>query len=96
MGITDVWDDVDFYKEKRYHPTQKPLKLIDRLICASSNVGDKVLDPFAGSGSTLISCKKNNRIATVIEIEEEYIEKIKTRLSDKESADNVIQLSCAF
>lgn len=96
MGITDVWDDVDFYKEKRYHPTQKPLKLIDRLICASSNVGDKVLDPFAGSGSTLISCKKNNRIATVIEIEEEYIEKIKTRLSDKESADNVIQLSYAF
>lgn len=32
MGYTDVWDDIDFYKEKRYHPTQKPIKLIERLI----------------------------------------------------------------
>ena len=49
MGITDVWDDIDFYNEDRNHPTQKPVKLIKRLIQASSNKGDTVLDPFMGS-----------------------------------------------
>lgn len=51
MGLTDVWNDIDFYEEVRYHPTQKPIKLIERLIYASSNVGDVVLDPFMGAGS---------------------------------------------
>jgi DNA modification methylase len=37
MGVTDVWNDIDFYKEKRYHPTQKPVQLIERIIKASSN-----------------------------------------------------------
>lgn len=37
LGITDVWCDINFYEEKRYHPTQKPQRLIDRLIIASSN-----------------------------------------------------------
>ncbi len=96
MGITDVWNDVDFYEEKRYHPTQKPLKLIDRLVRASSNKGDKVLDPFAGSGSTLISCKNNGRIATVIEIDERYINKIKQRLNEKTKSEQFVQLSYVF
>lgn len=96
MGITDVWNDVDFYEEKRYHPTQKPLKLIDRLVRASSNKGDKVLDPFAGSGSTLISCKNNGRIATVIEIDEQYINKIKQRMNEKTKSEQFVQLSYVF
>ncbi len=79
MGITDVWDDIDFYSEKRIHPTQKPLPLIERLIKVSSNEGDKVLDPFAGSGSTLIACENNNRIATVIELDKEYFDKMNDR-----------------
>lgn len=96
MGITDVWTDVDFYEEKRYHPTQKPLKLINRLIRASSNEGDKVLDPFAGSGSTLVACESNGRIATTIEIDEEYIAKIKQRLEDNSKFKQYAQLSYAF
>lgn len=72
MGITDVWRDIDFYKEKRYHPTQKPLKLITRLILASSNDGDTVLDPFAGCGSTQLSCIATGRKYIGIEINEEY------------------------
>lgn len=79
MGITDVWNDIDFYSEKRIHPTQKPLPLIERLIKVSSNEGDKVLDPFAGSGSTLIACENNNRIATVIELDKEYFDKMNDR-----------------
>ena len=81
MGLTDVWDDIDFYREKRVHPTQKPLKLIDRLILLSSNEQDKVLDLFSGSGTTMISCEKNNRIATSIEFDEDYYHSIVDRVS---------------
>lgn len=77
MGITDVWNDISFTSEKRIHPTQKPQKLIQRLINVSSNSGDKVLDPFAGSGSTYIACKKLGRIPTTIEIDENYINLLK-------------------
>ena len=44
MGYSDVWRDIDFYEETRYHPTQKPIALIKRLIIASSNENDIVLD----------------------------------------------------
>ena len=80
MGVTDVWNDIDFYEEKRYHPTQKPLKLINRLVRASSNKGDKVLDPFAGSGSTGIACQNLNRKFIGIEINENYFNLAKERI----------------
>ena len=83
LGITDVWNDIDFYSEKRYHPTQKPIKLIERLIKVSSNAGDRVLDPFAGSGSTYIASINLKRIPTVIEINKEYINIIERRLLDQ-------------
>lgn len=82
QGITDVWNDIDFYKEKRYHPTQKPLQLLERLIRASSNANDIVLDPFGGSGSTLFACNKLNRNCSIIEIDDNYITKIKERNND--------------
>lgn len=72
MGYTDVWTDIDFYKEKRYHPTQKPLKLINRLIMTSSNEGDIVVDPFAGCGSTQLSAIQLKRNYIGIELNEEY------------------------
>lgn len=72
MGYTDVWTDIDFYKEKRYHPTQKPLKLINRLILTSSNEGDLVVDPFAGCGSTQLSAIQLNRNYIGIELNEDY------------------------
>jgi site-specific DNA-methyltransferase (adenine-specific) len=90
MGITDVWDDIDFYKEKRYHPTQKPLKLIERLVKVSSNVGDKVLDPFGGSGSTMIACHNTKRQSTIIELEESYIKKIQERINDINSQPKLL------
>lgn len=72
MGLTDVWDDIDFYEEDRYHPTQKPIKLIERLIVASSNVGDVVLDPFMGAGSTILAANNLNREVIGFEIDAEY------------------------
>lgn len=82
MGLTDVWSDINFYKEKRYHSTQKPLKLIQRLILASSNELDLILDPFGGSGSTLIASEILGRNATIIEINASYVKEIKKRYDD--------------
>ena len=78
MGITDVWSDIDFYKDKknRIHPTQKPYKLIERIIKASSNENDLVLDPFLGSGSTINVCKNMNRNYIGMEKSKEYFDKI--------------------
>lgn len=84
MGITDVWDDINFYGEKgRFHPTQKPLNLITRIILTSSNDEDIVLDPFMGSGTTAIASKKHNRYYIGFKNNEDYYNKLLKRLLDK-------------
>jgi len=83
MGITDVWRDIDFYKEKRFHPTQKPMSLIKRLISASSNENDLVVDPFGGSGSTALSSIQLNRDFITIEMDEVYYSTIKERIEEE-------------
>lgn len=81
LGVTDVWDDINFYEEKnRIHPTQKPQKLLSRLILTSSNEGDLVLDPFMGSGSTALACMNHNRAYIGFEIDKEYFDKSLERL----------------
>lgn len=81
IGVTDVWDDINFYGEKgRIHPTQKPLDLITRLVLASSNTDDIVLDPFMGSGTTAMACRNNNRQYIGFELNEEYYQKSVERL----------------
>lgn len=81
MGYHDVWTDIDFYTEKRYHPTQKPIKLIERLVLASSNEGDIVLDPFMGAGSTAIACMQNHRNYIGYELDENYYDICLQRLN---------------
>lgn len=80
MGLTDIWRDIDFYKEKRVHPTQKPLPLIKRLLLASSNEGDLVVDPFAGSGSTAIAAIQLNRNYITIDSDESYYNEVLQRI----------------
>jgi site-specific DNA-methyltransferase (adenine-specific) len=80
MGLTDIWRDIDFYKENRVHPTQKPLKLIKRLIQASSDKGDLVLDPFGGSGATAIAALQLERDFIIIEQDEKYYMDILDRI----------------
>ncbi|MBL1211497.1 site-specific DNA-methyltransferase [Geminocystis sp. GBBB08] len=82
MGVTDVWEDINFYEEKRYHPTQKPVKLIERIIKASTNKNNIVLDPFMGSGSTALACLNLDRHYIGIEKEEKYIKVINQRIDD--------------
>jgi len=73
-GLTDVWDDINFYDKtyKKFHPTQKPYKLIERIIQCSSNEGDIVLDAFMGSGMTGLVCKNLNRKFYGCELDEKY------------------------
>ena len=58
--------------ENTAHPTQKPEKLLAKLILASSNPGDIVFDPFLGSGSTSVTAKKLGRHYVGIEQNEQY------------------------
>lgn len=69
--------------ESKVHPTQKPIELFRRLIAASTNEGDTILDPFMGSGTTLVAAKYLNRNATGIEISPKYCEIARKRLSQQ-------------
>ncbi|HKV40913.1 MAG TPA: site-specific DNA-methyltransferase [Blastocatellia bacterium] len=60
------------YSENTYHPTQKPVSALEPLIRAFSDKGDMVLDPFCGSGSTLVAAKALGRRFTGIDLVEEY------------------------
>ena len=61
------------------HPTMKPIKLIARLIRNSSKLDEKVLDPFGGSGSTLIACEQMERSYYTCELDPNYCDVIVTR-----------------
>jgi site-specific DNA-methyltransferase (adenine-specific) len=92
FGHNKVWKDLNGTRDrdllsysridpaKNIHPTEKPLDILEYLIKKSSNENDKILEPFAGGGSTLLACKKLNRFATGVEIEEEYYNLIKNRI----------------
>ena len=62
------------------HPTQKPLALIERCIRASTNPGDLVVDPFAGSGATAVASLRLGRKFLVCEREQEYVDLVYRRL----------------
>lgn len=72
----NVWEFARVrYRMDEYenHPTQKPITLLDRIIKASSNEGDTVLDPFSGTFTTGFVAKQLNRKSISIEIQEEYL-----------------------
>jgi len=68
-------------KERTAHPTQKPLKVIERIILASSNKGDLILDPFGGSFTTAVAAENLGRRWISCDINPEYVELGKERLS---------------
>lgn len=83
---SNIWTDISvpFWSmpENTPHPTQKPEKLIAKLILASSNEGDVVFDPFLGSGTTAVVAKKLKRHFIGIEKEKEYVAYTIKRLQD--------------
>lgn len=81
----DVWkfSHVHYSNPNRQnHPTQKPEGLIERMILASSDRGDTVLDPFSGSGTTLRVCQQLGRKGVGFELNPEYVEMTKARLAE--------------
>jgi DNA modification methylase len=65
------------------HPSQKPLGAISRLLKAYSREGDLVLDPFMGSGTTLVAARNLGRRAIGIDIEQKYCEAARLRLAQR-------------
>jgi len=84
--VTSVWDDIPFVnsqaQERLGYPTQKPLALLERIVRASSNEGDIVLDPFCGCGTTIHAAQKLKREWIGIDITHLAISLIEKRLKD--------------
>jgi len=100
----DVWDDprvCGTFKERTgWHPCQMPEQLLMRIIAASSNAGDCVLDPFVGSGTTAAAASKLRRNYVGIEISADYAKKANQRLAqldthakiEKEHKLNIVEI----
>jgi site-specific DNA-methyltransferase (adenine-specific) len=80
---TCVWEKNNHTTSKEYcnwHPTQKPIEILSRMIHAYTNEGDTVVDLFSGSGSTMIACQNTKREFIGSEMDSEYYEKSLQRL----------------
>ena len=84
IPIGDFWNDIEIAsgEERLGYPTQKPLALLERIISASSNEGDLVLDPFCGCGTTVHAAQKLNRRWIGIDVTHLAIHLIQRRLKD--------------
>lgn len=105
MCVTDVWDDIreltsgyfagdEALRDKegsRQHKQQSPIQLLLRIILSSTNPGDVVLDPFAGTGTTLIVAQQLQRIGVGIELDKANTKLIEKRLEAERDADNILK-----
>ena len=103
MYVTDVWDDIRELTSgyfagdealrdangNRLHKQQTPIQLLLRIILSSTNPGDVVLDPFAGSGTTLVAAEQLGRKSIGIELDVLNVKLIQNRLADQRKSDNV-------
>lgn len=74
----DVWS-IKKPQKNDLHPTMKPVELVERAIRNPSRPGNVVLDPFGGSGTTLIAAEKSGRVARLIELDPKYVDVIVRR-----------------
>ncbi|WP_399680219.1 site-specific DNA-methyltransferase [Xenophilus sp.] len=77
----DVWQ-IKKPQKNDLHPTMKPVELVERALRNSSRPGNVVLDPFGGSGTTLIAAEKSGRVARLIELDPKYVDVIVRRWED--------------
>ena len=103
MFVTDVWDDIRELTSgyfagdealrdaegNRLHKQQTPIQLLLRIILSSTNPGDVVLDPFAGSGTTLVVAEQLGRKSIGIELDSHNISLIQNRLAEQRESDDV-------
>ena len=90
--VSDVWTDIHRIKHNKYrdeHPCQLPIHLLERIILMSTDENDIVLDPFVGTGTSVIAAKRLGRKYIGIDIDENYVNITKNKLS-KEKANSKI------
>jgi len=101
--VTDVWDDIRELTSgyfagdeairdetgERFHKQQSPIALLLRIILTSTQAGDTVLDPFAGTGTTAVTALQTKRNFISIEIDPNNINCIKSRLANIRTSDNI-------
>ncbi|MDR2743931.1 MAG: hypothetical protein LBB66_01855 [Desulfovibrio sp.] len=88
---SDVWE-IPRPMRSDEHPTMKPVALVDRAIKNSSHYGDPVLDPFGGSGTTLIACEQADRLCYMMELDPKYCDVIIKRFRLQHPTDSVFLL----
>ncbi len=79
-------------KEKRFHATQKPFRLLSQILEDYSRPNDIIFDPFAGSGTTAVSCIKTGRRYILCEKEKEYIDIIHKRIRKAKESVSLLEL----
>ena len=103
MFVTDVWDDIRELTSgyfagdealrdaagNRLHKQQTPIQFLLRIILSSTNPGDVVLDPFAGSGTMLVVAEQLERHAIGIELDAHNVALIQNRLAEQRKSDDV-------
>lgn len=108
--VTDVWDDIreltagyfassEAIRTKdgsRFHKQQAPLSLLLRILLSSSKVGDLILDPFAGTGTTLVTALQLKRQVIGIEIDPQNISCCKKRLREIKQCDSITKLLSGY
>lgn len=108
--VTDVWDDIreltsGYYAGSeplrtaagaRFHKEQSPVALLARIILSSSLPGDMVLDPFAGTGTTLVTAAQLDRKAVGIEIDADNVASVRQRLTARRPADDLAKLRAYY
>lgn len=92
-----VWDDIlASPSEKTHHPAQFPVALVRRLLRIFTHKKDLVIDPFLGSGTTLVACRALQRYGIGVELNPEYVKLTKSRLADQTLGATTEQLAiCA-
>lgn len=93
VPLSDVWD-IPYLnpkaRERINYPTQKPIALLERIVKIASSDGDLILDPFCGSGTTLLAAKLNNRNFIGVDISQEAIKITKERLQNPVRSHSVV------
>lgn len=97
--VSDVWTDIHRIKHNKYrdeHPCQLPIHLLERIILMSTDENDIVLDPFVGTGTTVIAAKRLGRKFVGIDIDEEYVIVTKNKLSKETSSSKIGDVWVSF
>lgn len=88
--MRNLWE-IPAERHKTSHPTEKPEKLLERIILIGSKEGNTILDPFMGSGTTGVVAKRLNRNFIGFEIDENYFEIAKKRIEQTHTENNLLK-----